>query len=735
MWARRPVWMCRMLLVACCVTTCTGQGRAEEPSNSAELAAQVKEVLRKRCFECHGGSKTQGGVKILDHALLVGERQVVIPREPDNSPLYQVLTATDESTMPPAGQPRPAAEEIDLVRRWIVAGAPAFPADVKVPDEVAKTAGSSAIGSEYVLGKILEHVRSQTTERRPFLRYFSINHLLTGGATREELTLHREALAKVVNHLSWKQQIARPREIEPTNTVFVLDIRDVGWNVQPFEQIVEGKTPTRSKYNLYDLVLLEYPYSLVYEDSEAWRQLSDSYMGSAGLVRPIPFVRADWFVSVASLPLLYEDLLQLPFDLSQLETRLGVDAAVNLRDGQAQRAGMTVSGVSRNNRVVERHASNYGAYWKSFDYSSNKGRENMFHDPINLSAVGGEMVFTLPNGLNGYLVTDAVGRRIEEAPTSIVTDKFAEDKTVRNGLSCIRCHENGIKGFTDTVRRAVEAAPGSPGFDRRQALRLYVPDEDMQKLVTEDTLRFKKAMEAVLGHVQTREPTIPVSRRFIDAPLSLHGAAGELGLPATDGLTSIFRTPGFGGLGLLPLASQGIIRRDTWEDYYDLVVRGLGLGVPVVPLDGLGRTDYPAGNAPLNVLIATNKPHNTFSPGEELVVFVTNRSASPIHMELIGTSAQGRKVILVPATTKVAAGQQFRFPKDGSIKIQGGLGREQLTVFASTEPFETGTILRGKDVIDRVVHPFFMLNRDDGTVTAGFDPNKFVKRTLTIETK
>lgn len=732
---RRAGLWCWIALIVCLPIVFARESRAEGESNPAELAAQVKEFLRKRCFECHGGSKTQGGVKVLDHALLVGERQVVIPREPDNSLLYQVLTASDESSMPPAGQPRPATEEIDIVRRWIVAGAPAFPADVTNPEAAKHPAGVASVGTEYVLAKIADHVRTQPSERRPFLRYFSSNHLLTSGATQDELTLHRDALAKVVNHLSWKQQIVRPKEIEPTNTVFVLDIRDVGWNVQPFEQIVEGKPSVRSKLNLYDLVLLEYPYSLVYEDSDAWRQLAEGYLGTAGLVRPIPFVRADWFVSIASLPLLYEDLLQLPFELSQLETKLGVDSAVNLRDGAVQRAGMTISGVSRNNRVVERHASNYGAYWKSFDYSSNRGRENMFHDPISLSAVGGEMVFSLPNGLNGYFVTDAVGHRIEVAPTSIVTDKFAEDKTVRNGLSCIRCHENGIKGFMDNVRSAVEAAPGSPGFDKRQALRLYVPNDEMQKLVAEDTQRFKKAMEAVLGRVQTREPTIPVSRRFLDAPLSLHGAAGELGLATPDGLTGIFRSPHFTGLGLLPLSSQGVVRRDTWEDYYDQVVRGLGLGIPVIPLDGLGRSDYPAGNAALNVSLGTNRPNNIFAPGDELVVFITNRSTADVNVELIGTSAQGKKVILVPSTTTLSSGQQFRFPKTGSIKIQGGLGREHLTVFAATDQFEAGVLLRGKDVVDRVVHPFFALSRDDGSVKAGFDPGKLIKKTIAIETR
>src|SRR5207302_402650 len=102
----------------------------------------------------------------------------------------------------------------------------------------------------------------------------------------------------------------------------------------------------------------------------------------SGMVRPIPYVRADWFVSTITQPPFYEDFLRLPFDVAELEKKLGVDAERNVRDQIARRAGMSVSGVSRNNRVVERHPFQHGAYWKSFDFRSSKGQENSFRDPI-----------------------------------------------------------------------------------------------------------------------------------------------------------------------------------------------------------------------------------------------------------------------------------------------------------------------------------------------------------------
>jgi len=48
------------------------------------------------------------------------------------------------------------------------------------------------------------------------------------------------------------------------------------------------------------------------------------------------------------------------------------------------------------------------------------------------------------------------GQRIEAAPTGIVTDSFAADQTVRNGLACMRCHDKGMKPFGDEVRPAIE---------------------------------------------------------------------------------------------------------------------------------------------------------------------------------------------------------------------------------------------------------------------------------------
>ncbi len=452
------------------------------------LAARVKTIFRSRCLECHGGSKTNAGVKVLDHDLLVNRKHKIVPGKPEASPLFQLITADDDAVMPPAGQPRLSPADIEAVRQWIATGAPPFPADVARPAEKDKDkALKDVVGIDYVLKKILEHERSQPVEDRRFLRYFSINHLLTGGASREDLDLERAALAKAINHLTWEPRIVPLTAIdEPTGTIFVVDLRQLGWHKQLFDIVRQGKDLARGKLNLFDLVLLEYPYGVIYQDSETFDRLAEEFLQPSGMIRPIPYIRGDWFVSVATQPPLYEDLLQLPFDLGELESMLGVDCETNLHNSIARRGGLAVSGVSRNNRVVERHPLRTGAYWKSYDFRSSKGRDNIFTDPIHLHPAGGEIIFNLPNGLQGYCLVNGRGDRLAAADTAIVTDKFAEDKTVRNGLACMRCHDRGMKGFEDTMRPALQRLTGTPAFDKRFALSLYPERPEMDRYLRED---------------------------------------------------------------------------------------------------------------------------------------------------------------------------------------------------------------------------------------------------------
>src|SRR3954462_14343149 len=97
-----------------------------------DVAARAKEVFRAHCAECHSGARARAGVNVLDRDGLIKKGKVV-PGKPDDSVLYQLVTAPDESAMPPTGRPRLTAEQTEAIRKWIAGGAPAFPADAPAP--------------------------------------------------------------------------------------------------------------------------------------------------------------------------------------------------------------------------------------------------------------------------------------------------------------------------------------------------------------------------------------------------------------------------------------------------------------------------------------------------------------------------------------------------------------------------------------------------------------------------
>lgn len=103
----------------------------QQPTTSlphSPLAARVKEIFQKQCYECHKYDTAKGGIKILNHPLLLTVRKVVIPHRPEESRLFNLLlTEDEEERMPPPPNGRLTPEEIAVIRQWIEEGALPFP--------------------------------------------------------------------------------------------------------------------------------------------------------------------------------------------------------------------------------------------------------------------------------------------------------------------------------------------------------------------------------------------------------------------------------------------------------------------------------------------------------------------------------------------------------------------------------------------------------------------------------
>ena len=495
-------------------------------------------ILEQKCLTCHGPNGPFTEELVIESAAQLVGSGAVVPGVPIQSELYTRLFEEDEAKRMPWGQPRLSAAELQQIGAWIQAGAPSW----EIVHDV------NFISTDQMLTTIQNHLNTLSDFDRPSARYFTTTHLYNAGEGPEVLGAAAIALSKLVNSLSWGFTVVKPEPIDAQGTIFYIDLRDYEWD-------------TRDAWTQIETV---YPY--VIEFDEATRPVLHKKLAALreAMVCEVPFVHVDWFLAVASLPPLYHDILALPETEQELERELGIDVAGNLRRApglRVMRAGTNDSGVSNHNRVVERHSFRNGAYWKSHDFASSVGPKNILQNPLTFDRDGGEVIFNLPNGLQAYYVSDATGNRIDVAPTDIVANPAASDPAVRNGLSCIGCHTEGMKTFEDGVRVAFEKLPASATKD--QVLRLYVEQAEMDGFVDQDKARYRVALEATGGIFGGIEPVHRFHEKFQDALEASHAAA-SVGLEESAFLKVIRENAGLQSLGLTGLLSGGNVKRDAW---------------------------------------------------------------------------------------------------------------------------------------------------------------------------
>jgi hypothetical protein len=96
-------------------------------ADGVDFAHEVAPILRKHCAKCHTGSARQGGYSFTDRALALAGgdsgQPAIVPGKPAESELFlRVTSAEPDLRMPKEGDALPAAA-VDVLRRWIVAGA------------------------------------------------------------------------------------------------------------------------------------------------------------------------------------------------------------------------------------------------------------------------------------------------------------------------------------------------------------------------------------------------------------------------------------------------------------------------------------------------------------------------------------------------------------------------------------------------------------------------------------
>ena len=542
--------------------------------NAEDSAQQAYIVLEENCFQCHGNLGDFKETLFIEEYNSLIQSGSVISGQPDASELYKrLLGHTENGAQMPPNRPPLTDKAIEIIRVWIENGAP----DWNVMDN-----NRNFITPGRVLETIRDHIETLPIPNRAFARYFSTTHLYNAGLPTEPLQSHYLALSKLVNSLSWGADIVNPEPINAEQTLFYIDLRNYEWDIR----------------NSWTHIEKRYPYNIKYEGA-GQTDVRDLFLNLQSEMRcEVPYVYMDWFIGKASEPPLYNEILALPDTDTALETLLGVNVIDNIKNHpgvKVWRAGIKDSGVSRHNRVVERHKAQYGAYWKSYDFAGSDGKQDISVYPVSFTHDGGEVVFNLPNGLQAYHLFDATGMRLDKAPTEIVSNQDASDPAVYNGISCIDCHKDGMKPFTDVIRPVIKAAQ-NPIFNKAHALQLYVAQAVMDDLVQQDTDKFITALTKTGNASGGSEPVSRFHRRYNYNALDAAHAAAAVGLPENTFLSKIQENANLQSFGLQILVEGGVVKRDTWTSNFNAIVFALNppVVVSIPDVDPSGTGDIPS---------------------------------------------------------------------------------------------------------------------------------------------
>ncbi len=96
---------------------------AQEP---VDFNTQIAPIFTRYCMGCHNDDDLEGEFSLASYdALMKGAPNgpAVLAEDPDNSLLIRLITATDETRMPPKEEQAPTPDEVALLKLWIEQGA------------------------------------------------------------------------------------------------------------------------------------------------------------------------------------------------------------------------------------------------------------------------------------------------------------------------------------------------------------------------------------------------------------------------------------------------------------------------------------------------------------------------------------------------------------------------------------------------------------------------------------
>lgn len=522
-----------------------------------EMPTAVYNLLQSRCYQCHtwGQRDPAGWGSALDVSRMLGA-EIVIPGDLDNSRLWQRVAV--RADMPFNGT-RLDSTELGLIRSWIS----------NLPRPVQLRPRSN----EDILDLLVNDNRGGGG--RDDTRYISFAHWVDEKRSTEELKMARSVLNFVLNSVSRRQGLVMPQPIDIDQSIFRIRLSDLGWDQRDWDRVTSL-----------------YPYCLQSQQ----RQHRDLYNK---LNTESPFVRGDWFIDTAVQPPLYNDLLQLRDSVDDIAREdLGVDINNDIADGQIQRISFAGSGVSVANRVFERHRARGGNarggdyFYISYDFADSNGENNTHFFPLGpknrdtrdfphrFQNLAGEMIWSLPNGLQAYFLADANGGRLDRALVTVVRDPRRPTGEVTTGISCIAsCHTTGGMLFPRNPTEEIDFVNSHQNDYTRaevdEVRRIY-PSNGAQ-ILAGDAARYLQKARVLIGDrfpspgVVEWDDALTVIGEY-EAKVGFRAGALELQADATRVLQEV-RLKGDNELDLPVKVTDSLVTRDDWTCRFRRIIR------------------------------------------------------------------------------------------------------------------------------------------------------------------
>lgn len=546
-----------------------GTGGPDDPDGCTEVKEAALDILEANCAGCHANGQNQGGFGyILDEDQLLTQGKIVAGNAAE-SPLYQRIA---NGSMPPAPLDPVADQDLATIQEWINT----------CQGEVAEECdGNEVISFDEQIQYMLDDIATVDFDDREFTRYLTLSELYNAGVCDDKLEYYRAGISKAINALSWDPVITPPVPIDPNETILRIDIRDYAWDAD------NAFNPDGvDKWELFTEEISVYGVEFVQDEAQVLQQFTEDN---------IPFISGMAFLHDANLSNTpgdfgfdpdeaqiggYHEMLALPanvFGQDGLEGLLNFNIQQNQDNFDVVRAGFFESDVSIQNRAFEMHQLGAAgqSLWLSFDFIGNGADENLFVSPLDFVADGGELIFNLPNGLQAYFVFNAAGERFNRAPIAVVQDITSETGEVLNGISCHRCHTEGIKFKKDEVRDFVLNSLDFDEDTKDIVSELYATEAELSANVDASAAAFKNAEARVWPNYQGPEPIAEGFKRQ-QRPVTAEILAGELGISKNVLLANLGKLgPEFSVL----VNDNATVDRDLVSQNFAFIICTLNLGI------------------------------------------------------------------------------------------------------------------------------------------------------------